>query len=79
MKLMTNKEFQHEIEQRMMVENERRWTSERFDRLEKRLYEAEHRLAVLEEKVRRLSGEEPKVNITDKCIAVPPEGDLCFR
>ena len=71
MKLMTNKEFQHEIEQRLHAENERRWTSERFDRLEKRMYEMECRISELEEKVRRLSGEEPKANLADKCFAVP--------
>lgn len=76
MKLMTNKKFQYEIEQKIMEENEKRCTSEHFDRLEKQLYKAERRIAVLEKKVRSLSGDEPKVNIEDKCIAVLSEDDL---
>ena len=66
MKLMTDKMMDLEIERRMREERERVWTSERFDRLEKRMYQMEDRLATLQEKVRRMNGEKPECNIDDE-------------
>lgn len=66
MKLMTDKMMDLEIERRMREERERVWTNEHFDRLEKRMYQLEDRLAALQEKVRRMNGEKPEYNIADE-------------
>lgn len=61
-----------EIERRDMERDRDRWTAERFERLERRVY-------VLEQKLRKLSGESNPVE--DNCCCVPvdpldPE-DIC--